>query len=247
MTGLNGPQALAMSPDGALLYAACEQSDSLVVFDVHPTDGTLSHRLTLQDEIGGVGGLDGAYAVATSIDGEVVYVAGFYDDALPVFQWESGVLVFKGYWTVFNGANAVVVSPDNKHVYLVSRLADTLAMFTRSSGPGLLTYLDSLQDGVDGVDGLDGARAIAISPDGKLVFVASQYEHALAVFARDASTGLLTYLGMHQDGNGIIEGLGAANGVAVSPDGGHVYVTGYDDDAVVTFARWRLFLPMVLR
>jgi hypothetical protein len=51
---------------------------------------------------------------------------------------------------------------------------------------------------------------------------------------------------MHQDNVNGVEGMNAANGVAVSPDSGHVYVTGYDD-AVAIFARWRIYLPLVLR
>jgi 6-phosphogluconolactonase (cycloisomerase 2 family) len=34
-----------------------------------------------------------------------------------------------------------------------------------------------------------------------------------------------------------VDGLDGARGVAVSPDGAHVYVTGRIDDAVATFAR----------
>jgi hypothetical protein len=33
----------------------------------------------------------------------------------------------------------------------------------------------------------------------------------------------------------------------VNSDSGHVYVTGYGDDAVAVFARWRIYLPLVLR
>jgi DNA-binding beta-propeller fold protein YncE len=36
-------------------------------------------------------------------------------------------------------------------------------------------------------------------------------------------------------------------GIAVSPNGGHVYVTGWGDDAVAVFRRFGVYLPLVVR
>src|SRR6185369_9528722 len=58
--------------------------------------------------------------------------------------------------------------------------------------------------------------AVAVSPDGANVYVAS------SVFARDASTGLLTFLEDHPQGNFGVPA--AAETVVVSPDGRHVYM-----------------------
>jgi len=51
----------------------------------------------------------------------------------------------------------------------------------------------------------------------------------------------------HKDGVGGVDGMDTANGIAVSPDGGHIYVGSYGDDAVAVFARWKIYLPLVLR
>jgi 6-phosphogluconolactonase (cycloisomerase 2 family) len=76
-----------------------------------------------------------------------------------------------------------------------------------------------------------------MSPDGKHVYVAGSLENTVAIFARDAVHGTLTFVdAIHDDQNGV-DGLGRAQAVAVSPDGNHVYVAGGLDDAVAVFRR----------
>jgi DNA-binding beta-propeller fold protein YncE len=95
-----------------------------------------------------------------------------------------------------------------------------------------------------------GSRAIAISPDGKNVYVASSGSDAIAVFSRNPSTGALTQAkgkagcvaalvakGTH--GCGVAIGLIGPNSVAVSPDGRDVYATSREGASVTTFIRNR--------
>lgn len=77
----------------------------------------------------------------------------------------------------------------------------------------------------------------AISSDGKHAYAIIRDEDALVVFSRDAITGELTFVEIHYDGVYGVDGLGGGWGVAVSPDGGHVYAAGYVDNAVATFDR----------
>jgi cysteine-rich repeat protein len=55
------------------------------------------------------------------------------------------------------------------------------------------------------------------------------------VFARDGPSGALTFVERHADGIAGDDGLGGASSVAESPDGRHVYVSGFFDDAVAHF------------
>ncbi|MBN1675810.1 MAG: beta-propeller fold lactonase family protein, partial [Kiritimatiellae bacterium] len=100
-----------------------------------------------------------------------------------------------------------------------------------------LDYAGALSDGYDGVDGLDGANRIAVSPDGKHVYTAAFRDHAVGLFARDVSTGGLTFIRAVKDGEGGANELAGGYGIAVSPDGKHVYYAGYSDDALSIFAR----------
>jgi len=80
------------------------------------------------------------------------------------------------------------------------------------------------------VRGINGASGVRVSPDGAYVYVTGEDDDALAVFARDATTGTLRFLEVHDepaDGvYGVTKVVERALDVAVSPDGTSVYVVG---------------------
>ena len=136
-----------------------------------------------------------------------------------------------------NGAIGVTTSPDGKHVYTTGSSDDAVAVFSRNASNGKLTFIEVIKDSWAGIDGLNGAIELDISPDGKHVYITGSVDDALAVFARDVDTGKLTFIEVQQDGVDGVNGLDGAYGVAVSPDGEHVYVTGRIDKALVVFRR----------
>ena len=92
-----------------------------------------------------------------------------------------------------------------------------------------------------------GSRAIALSPDGRNVYVASSRSDAIAVFRRNPRTGKLT---QPRGAAGCIAAKGAAhcataigldgpNSVAVSPDGRNVYATARGANTIGAFHRNR--------
>jgi DNA-binding beta-propeller fold protein YncE len=90
-----------------------------------------------------------------------------------------------------------------------------------------------------------GSRAIAVSPDGKHVYVASSGSDAIAIFTRNRQTGVLTQgkktAGcIAVKGNGgcaVAIGLNEPNSIAISPDGRSVYATSRAGNSVTAFAR----------
>lgn len=90
-----------------------------------------------------------------------------------------------------------------------------------------------------------GSNAVALSPDGRNLYVASSTSDAIAVFGRDAKTGRL----IQAPGRGgciaakgaarcaIAVGLDGPNSVAVSADGRNVYATSSNSSSVAIFAR----------
>ena len=106
-----------------------------------------------------------------------------------------------------------------------------------AAAPGNLTFLQH-----DTGATLSGARGVAVSPDGKSVYVAGQNADTLVTYSRNLTTGALTNTGCFKDAGGsgcaaTAEGLNSARFVAVSPDNEHVYVTGGDESAVAIFDR----------
>lgn len=84
---------------------------------------------------------------------------------------------------------------------------------------------------------LGGAHGVAVSPDGREVYVASFDDNALVVLARQRRTGLVTLTQALVDGVQGVEGLFRPVTVAVSPDGANVYVGAFFGDAVAVLAR----------
>ena len=101
----------------------------------------------------------------------------------------------------------------------------------------ILDFVEFKKDGVDGIDGLGGAYSVTVSPDGKFLYAAGYDDSAVAVFARNAKTGKLSFVEFKKDGIDGVDGLAGAESVAVSPDGKFLYVLGYSDSAVAVFAR----------
>ena len=90
-----------------------------------------------------------------------------------------------------------------------------------------------------------GSQAVAVSPDGNNLYVASARSNAIAVFRRNRATGQLAQApgppGCVADGGvagcGLAVGLVSPNSVAVSPDGNNVYATAANSSSVAIFQR----------
>ncbi len=219
--GLNGPQQMAFSPDGRSAYVPSLFGSTLAIFSRDPITGALT-QLPAPD-----GCLGHAADGITCTD-----AAGLF------------------------GANSVVVSRDGEYVYVGS--LSGIAVFARDRATGALTQLPGtdgclLQSGGGGsgcadIVGPIGPTFVTLSPDGKHLFAAGYNGDAIAIFARDGDTGVLTQLPapdgcIAEDGDGITctdaIALDGPDGIAVSRSGKQVYVASFNSDAVAVFARNR--------
>lgn len=156
--GLEGPRAVTVSPDGAQVYVAAASSSALTMFNrddrglTGTPDGALTPIGCIRDvgtgpECGGSApGLDGAFNVAATADGESVYVAsisgalaGFARPAPRGPLSPSGCVeapdTSTGCATSAPGLGlnlGLAISPDGRSVYVTSSAADTLAAFRRA-------------------------------------------------------------------------------------------------------------------
>jgi cysteine-rich repeat protein len=138
------------------------------------------------------------------------------------------------------GAGQIVMTPDGRHVYVATSCAQAVRPFARGAS-GTLVALPPIEHVEGRIDALAGAVAIAISPDGADVYVASD-RGEIAAFRRDAASGRLE----HRAGMTVGKPPTAIESLVMSPDGTSLYaaqrpvLTGFErtgDAALHVFHR----------
>lgn len=214
--GLNGPNSVAISPNGRNVYVTSRGSNAVTAFQRNRSTGALRQ-----------------------LPGATGCIAG-----VPLPGCAIG--------TALLGPDVVVVSPDGKNVYVGSFFGNAVAVFNRDPSTGALTQpagsagcIAEATSGCASGLALGAPEGMAISGDGKSVYVATALSSAVVVLARDSSTGALTQA---TGGSGCIVDaaltgcttgleLNGANAVALSPDDDDAYVTSLFSNSVTSFTR----------
>jgi DNA-binding beta-propeller fold protein YncE len=215
--GLAGPNSVAVSADGKNVYATSLKSSSIAIFQRNPSTGALTQRT------------DGTGCLAAA--------------AIPSCTMARAL----------DGADVVAVSHDGHNVYVGAFIGSTAAVFARSPFNGTLVQLFGSggcisQGGTGGCAtglGLSNPEGLAVSGDGKSVYVAAPGSNALDVLARDPLTGALTqatggggcFVNSPLTGCTVGRQLGGADAVAVSSDDRSVYVAASLTNSVANFTR----------
>ncbi len=206
--------------------------------------------------------LSGPTALALSPTGEHAYVTSESLDAVVLLSRDG----FDGHLTrlaeytsttpgfgdaLLDAPMDVRVSPDGAHVYVASKNDNAVVVFSRNPSNGQLAFVQNQQQDVVGdpdaegpTAGLNGVRRLLIGPDGATLYAAGTGANAVAVFARDPTSGHLRFLEAEindeddpDDAGGPVAAMGQPVGLALSADGEHLYVASRFGDSVQVFAR----------
>jgi sugar lactone lactonase YvrE len=256
---INSAAGVAVSPDGASVYVTSGQGTNAITRFKTDETGTLKYRSCMANggAQAGTGGcakprrnsLDSNEAMAMSPDGRSAYVVSSDSDSITRFNRRAnGALAYRGCIAnegargcrkakrdSLGGAFDVVVTPDGRSVYVASLNGDSITRFNRSP-TGALSYKGCFANGHEhgcrepDQDSLGGADALATSPDGRSIYVASLRGDSVTRFDRAPSgrldfAGCIANWGLHGCRRPAENSLNAADGIAVSPDGESVYVT----------------------
>jgi Ca2+-binding RTX toxin-like protein len=282
--GLGETRGIAISPDGRFVYAMSSQYDSVTTFardtgtgkltQLDGADGCIVENPAANASVNACRdgkGLDGANGGTVAPDGKQLYSVAFVSDSVAVLDRDptTGVL------TQSSGTDACVsqggvagctagrgldsatdaaVSGDDKNVYVVAGVSDSIAVFSRA-GTGDITQLGGVDgclansgDGVNCADAavLDGPNTIRFAANDRDGYVSVQTDDGVVRVTRDPASGKLAEVtgpagcitetgtgGACTDGRG----LDSAQTVALSPDGGNVYVPGYDSSTLAVLIR----------
>jgi 6-phosphogluconolactonase (cycloisomerase 2 family) len=234
---ISAAQFLEVSPDGQYMYTASYNS-GIRVFRRDPLTG----HATPVDQFG----QDNARGLAISPDSRHVYLTADGGDRLYAYSCDpvTGELTQiqslrndEGGVGGMNGPRGLAISPDGAHAYVTGAADDAIAVFSRNSVTGQLTFIEAIFDGQNGVSGLEGVSSLTLSPDGSHVYTGASIDDALVAFQRNPLTGHLTFMQAFRDNQGGVDGLDGVQSLIVSPDGAHLYALGNEEDAVVVFSR----------
>jgi DNA-binding beta-propeller fold protein YncE len=218
--GLKNPASVTVSPDGKSVYVVSPVGNDVARLNRNTTTGALSQS--------------GGSAGCLSEDGSGPCADG------------HGLI---------NPVEATV-SPDGKNVYVASSGASAVARLDRNTSTGALTQpagtagcINADGSGPCAIgQGLSNARSVAISADGKSLYVASPIGDSVVLLTRNTTTGALSQptgtddcvseLGAFgippcMEGHGI----NSPASVSVSSDGKSVYVASVDSNSVARLDR----------
>lgn len=236
--------SVALSPDGKTVYVTGASVGVRSSFDY----ATVAYRAATGAQLwaaryNGPGNSDDeGRSVAVSPNGRIVYVTGFsrgtttaYDWATIAYSASTGArLWLKRYNSPVNGSDfafSLAVSPNGRSVFVTGN--SSTANFSYDYATVAYNAVTGTQQWVRRYNGpgndVDISTSVGVSPNGSAVYVTGEsvgtgHRYGFATIAYNAVTGARLWLKRYNNPAG---GDDQGEALAVSPDGGTVYVTGW--------------------
>jgi hypothetical protein len=178
--------------------------------------------------------------VAVSHDGDLLYVASQTLDQLGVFNTtinlpnqqvltngdlvtdiDGNAVLLRG----LDGANSVAVSSNDQFVYVTAKNSNSVSVFERNFTTNMLTFVETITNGLNGVRGLASASDVTLTPDGRYAIVSGEESNAIAVFQiSDPTTGRLQFAQLLRNNISNVSGLTEPSSLSVSSIGSNLFV-----------------------
>ena len=210
---LRGAAAVVVSGDGRHVYVAAALSNAVLTFSRDAATGGLTQRGCVLQDAPRRGsctpgkGLFGPTALALSADGSTLFAASYDSNAVAVFARNSATGALRwigcqsevyegerdgcGHGAPLSSPTGIAVSRDGSRLFVSVESGLTVLDRDRTTGAlsvgGCLTYAGYWDEDITKrcqlASGLAGASGVALSPDGRNVFVTSWDSDAVTVLA----------------------------------------------------------------
>ena len=195
-----------------------------------------------------IDGMRGCF-LATDVDGKYLYVAGYHDGKVTVVHTHQdgrlGSLMDGVFHTGLGSVaernfrphvNCVRPTPDNKYLCAVDNGIDQVKLYRINKRTAKLELVDVLRCKRE-----SGPRIIRFSKDGRFAYIIFELSNEIKVYSYDGSgktpefelLQAVSTLTKPNDADAIHN---AASGLALSPDGTHLFCTTAGEDTVSMFA-----------
>ena len=164
-----GPFGVAFTPDGTHAYVANYTDATVSVID--SATGVVSATIPV--------GM-GAIGVATTPDGKHVYVSNQNDDTVSVIDTATGVV--SAPITVGSKPSGVAITPDGEHAYVANNGSGLLNNGVPGNTVSVITTATGVVSATVTVG--NGPLGVAVTPDGRHVYVANGGDNTLSVITR---------------------------------------------------------------
>ncbi|HEY2342405.1 MAG TPA: beta-propeller fold lactonase family protein [Chthoniobacteraceae bacterium] len=231
---------LRLSTDEKYAAVAQNAARKVSVFKRDPVTGKLTKAAEFSGATVGAGGLRSPIEAKLSLDNRFLYVAT--SPGVAVFSFNGDQLEFVQSEEAdgkLNGVRGFAFSPDGHWLYAAAFESGTLGGFRRDEATGKLEQTQLLSNGENGVNALRGAFRVALSADGKNVYVSAGRfigDQAISVFSVE-SDGSLKVLQEFVNGTDDFTEFEGGNEINVSPDGKSVCAVTSVSDRLFRFAR----------
>lgn len=233
----NHPCHVCVSPDGKTVVASNYTSGSISIYKVNE-DGSLGDEPQLIQHEGfgpDTARQQGPHAHSSQFtaDGKTLLTADLGIDKLLLTTWsaDSGkyVSAAQPFIAMSPGAGPrhFDFTADGRFLYVMTEMASTVCTVEKTDSAWVVIQeISSLPEGYAVKAGAD----IHLSPDGRFVYCSNRGHNSIAVFSRDAASGLLTLLQ-----NEPVQGDWPRN-FSLSPDGKFLLVANQRSNNITVFS-----------
>lgn len=127
------------------------------------------------------------------------------------------------------GPRHIAFHPTGRYAYLINELDSTLTAFAFDGALGILREIQTVPCLPEGFRGRSTGADVHISPSGKYVYGSNRGHDSIVVYAIDAESGQLSYVG-HEPTQGR-----TPRGFAIDPTGTFLLAANQSSDSIVVF------------